>query len=104
MRTPPTNGPIAAAMPPSPDHAPIAGDRSSGAKTPWIMARLPGVSSPPPTPCSTRATISTSAFGASPHSSEASGEPDVPTTNIRRRPYRSPSEPPSRIREASVSR
>ena len=91
-------------MPPSPDQAPIAGARSSWTKAPWIIARLPGVSSAPPTPCSTRAAISTSGFGASPHSSEASANQIVPITKIRRRPNRSPSEPPSRIRLASESR
>ena len=40
------------------------------------MARLPGVSSAPPTPCSARAAISVSTFGASPHSAEATREPD----------------------------
>ena len=50
------------------------------------MARLPGVSSAPPTPCRARAAISTSAFGATPHSSDASANHTVPMTNTLRRP------------------
>ena len=103
-RTPPTNGPIAAAMDPSPDQAPIAFARSSWWKTPWIMDRLPGVSSAAPMPCRIRATISTSGVGAMPHNSEAAANQTVPTTKIRRRPNRSPSDPPSRISAARESR
>ena len=91
--SPPTSGPSAAAMPPSPDQAPIARLRSSERNAPWIIARLPGVSSAPPMPCSTRAAISTSAFGASPHSREARANQIVPMTKTRRRPSRSPSDP-----------
>ena len=91
-------------MPVSPDQAPIAGARSSCTKAPSIIARLPGVSRAPPTPWSTRAAISTSALGARPHSSEAAANQIVPITKTRRRPNRSPSEPPSRIRLASESR
>ena len=97
-------GPTAAAIPPRPDQAPIAGARSSRTNAPWIIARLPGVSRPPPMPCSSRATTRVSAVGAIPHSSEAIANHTVPITNSRRRPNRSPSEPPSRISEASNSR
>ena len=55
---PPRNGPMAVATPPSPDQAPIAAERSSVAKEACRMARLPGVSSAPPTPCRARAAIS----------------------------------------------
>ena len=102
--SPPTSGPSAAAMPPSPDQAPMARLRSSARKAPWIIARLPGVSSAPPMPCSTRATTSTSAVGATPHSSEARANQTVPMMKTRRRPSRSPSEPPRRMSEASESR
>ena len=83
---PPRNGPIAVATPPSPDHAPIARARSSGAKDAWIIARLPGVSSAAPTPCSARAAISSGAVGASPHSSDATANQTTPITKTRRRP------------------
>jgi hypothetical protein len=68
-----------------------------------MIARLPGVSSAPPTPCSIRAPTSTGRFGARPHSSDAEANQATPTMKTRRRPYRSPSAPPSRIRLASVS-
>ena len=100
---PPTNGPIAPATPPSPDHAPMAAARS----LPWneaeISARLPGVSSAPPTPCSARPAMRNSTDGASPHSAEASANHTTPMQKMRRRPKRSPSEPPSRISPARVS-
>ncbi len=98
------NGPSAAAMLPSPVQAPIAFGRSEATKAPWIIARLPGVSSAPPMPCSTRAMISVSGLGARPHSSDATANHVVPITKTRRRPNRSPSDPPSRIRLASESR
>ena len=101
---PPTNGPMAAAMLPSPDHEPIARARSARTKTDSMIARLPGVRSAPPTPCRTRAAISILASGATPHSTDAAANQITPITNTRRRPIRSPRAPPSRIREASSSR
>ena len=101
---PPTKGPTAPATPPSPDHAPTALARSAGTKTACRMARLPGVRRAAPTPWSTRAATSTSTFGAAPHSSDAAANHTVPITKTLRRPYRSPSAPPSRMSEASESR
>ena len=83
---PPMNGPSAPAIPPSPDHDPMARERLSGSKAPWIMARLPGVSSAAPMPWRMRATMSTVADGAMPQSNDASANQIVPTTKIRRRP------------------
>ena len=83
---PPRNGPMAVATPPRPDHAPMAAERSSWANEACRMARLPGVSSAPPTPCRARAAISTPTVGASPHSSDATANQTVPITNILRRP------------------
>jgi hypothetical protein len=103
MSQPPTSGPTAVATPDSPDQAPIALGRSSGWKLAWISASEPGVSSAPPTPCRARAATSTSMLGASPHSADATANQHTPTRNTRRRPNRSPSEPPSRISAASVS-
>ena len=97
-------GPMAAATLPIPVQAPIAFGRSDATKAPWIMARLPGVSSAPPMPCSTRAMIRVSGLGARPHSKEAAANHAVPITNTRRRPNRSPSEPPRRMRLAIESR
>jgi hypothetical protein len=67
-----------------------------------MSARLPGVSSAPPTPCSIRAATRASTFGANPHSTLATANQTVPITKIRRRPNRSPSDPPSRMRAARV--
>ncbi len=100
---PPSSGPRAVATPPRPDQAPIARARSSRRKLASIIARLPGVSSAPPTPCSRRATISALALGAIAQSSEAAVNQRTPTTKISRRPCRSPSDPPSRISDARVS-
>ena len=86
ISNPPRSGPAAVATPPSPDHAPIAAPRSSSEKDACRMARLPGVSSAPPTPCRARAAMSTATFGASPHSSDAIANQTVPITNNFRRP------------------
>ena len=48
--------------------------------------------------------MSISEFGAIAHSSEAMVKMPTPITKMRRRPWRSPSDPPSRISDASVSR
>ena len=50
---------------------PIARARSPGRNEDWISARLPGVSSAPPTPCTARAAASSPVLCASPQSSEA---------------------------------
>ena len=103
-RPPPTNGPIAAAMLPRPDQAPIARPRSARTNTASMIARLPGVSRAPPIPCRTRAAIRVVLSGATPQSTDAAANQTTPITNTRRRPSRSPSAPPSRIRLASIRR
>ena len=100
---PPRNGPAAVATPPRPDHAPIARARSVETNDAWIIARLPGVSSAPPTPWRAREATSTSALGASPQAREATANQTTPITKTRRRPKRSPSTPPTRMNEARVS-
>ena len=54
-------------------------------------------------PWSARAATSVATFGARPQSADAIANQAVPMMNTRRRPNRSPSEPPSRINDASVS-
>jgi len=76
------------------DQAPIARARSPGANDASRMARLPGVSSAPPMPCSTLVAMRKSALGANPHAAEASANQTMPSRYTRRRPNRSPSEPP----------
>src|SRR5215471_14668084 len=97
------NGPTAVATPPSPDQAPMALGRSSGLNEACRIARLPGVSSAPPAPCNARAAIRNSTLGARPQASEASANHMVPITKSFRRPYVSPSDPPSSSSPASVS-
>ena len=96
-------GPAAVATPPRPDHAPIARGRSAGRNDAWMMARLPGVSRAPPIPWTTRATMRNPALGAMPQSAEATANHAMPSENMRRRPKRSPSDPPSNKKAASVS-
>ena len=100
---PPRNGPTAPATPPSPDQAPTAAARSGPWNEAEIRARLPGVSSAPPMPCSARAAIRTSTVGARPQASDASANHATPMRKIRLRPKWSPSAPPSRISDASAS-
>ncbi len=83
---PPRNGPRAAATPPRPDHAPMARDRSAGTNDAWSRARLPGVSSAPPTPWRARAAMRTSIDGARPQRADATANHTTPTTNTSRRP------------------
>lgn len=100
---PPRNGATAPAMPPSPDHAPIARPRSAAPNDDWMIASAPGVSSAPPTPWRARAAMSARTSGASPHSRDASANQMTPTRNTRRLPSRSPSDPPSSKNAARVS-
>src|SRR5215472_1411030 len=101
---PPRNGPTAVHTPPKPDQAPTARLRSSCAMVDDSTARLEGTSSAPATPCTARARISAVVVGARPHASDARLNPARPRTSTRRRPKRSPSEPPITIRDPSVSR
>ena len=100
---PPTNGPIAVVMPAKPDHAPIAAARSWRRKLASRIARLPGVSSAPPTPWNARARMRSPDVGATAHASDATANHTTPTTKMRRRPSRSPSEPPKRRNAAKVN-
>jgi hypothetical protein len=86
ISAPPTSGPIADATPVSPDQAPMARARSSGRIVAWTMARLPGVRSAAPTPCTTRAAISSVVPGATAHRSEAAQNTTAPISYTFRRP------------------
>ena len=83
---PPRNGPMAVATPPRPDQAPMARGRSSGSKDACRIARLPGVSSAAPAPCTARAPIRNPALGARPQASDASANHTVPIRKIFLRP------------------
>ena len=101
---PPRNGPIEVATPVSPDHAPIAEPWSSERKLAVMSDRLPGTRIAPPTPWRARAAISAPMLGARPHSTDAAVNQTSPITNMRRRPYSSPSAPPNRSSALSVRR
>ena len=85
-------------------HVPIARPRSSGGNVAMMMAKALGASSAPAMPCSARAAMSTVIEGASAHSSDVTPKPAAPSENTRRSPYRSLSDPPTRMSEPSVSR
>ena len=68
---PPRNGPMAVATPPNPLHAPIAAPRSCTRNDAEMIARLPGTRSAAAAPCTQRATMRVTMFGARPHSSDA---------------------------------
>src|SRR5262249_26916926 len=85
-----------------PDQAPMARERSSSRKEASRIARLPGMRSAPPMPWSARAAMSASSVQASEQSTEATPNQRTPMMYTRRRPYRSPSDPPSSMSAASV--
>ena len=60
------------------------------------------MSSAAPTPCNARAAMSTGAFGAKPHSTEATANQTTPIMKTRLRPYRSPRAPATSSSPASV--
>jgi hypothetical protein len=55
-------------------------------------------------PCRPRATISVLPSGAAAQRSDVSPKPTMPRRKMRRAPKRSPSEPPTRSSDPSVSR
>ena len=67
--------------------------RSAPSKFALISASDVGTSSAPNAPCTSRATMSSSMFGASPQASDARPNPARPMMNKRLRPYRSASAP-----------
>jgi hypothetical protein len=68
-----------------------------------MIAKLPGTSIAPPIPCKARAMIRCRMSGATPHQADAVANRNTPTVNTRRRPYKSPAAPPSRISAARKS-
>jgi hypothetical protein len=80
---PPRNGAIAAEIPLNPAHVPIARGRSPGAKAASMMARLAGVISAPPMPCTARAAMSHPMPGAAAHSTDATVNQPRPARNAR---------------------
>ena len=101
---PPSNGPTTVEMPLQAVHVPIAAPRSAPANVEVISARDAGVKSAPAMPCRPRKTISVSTFGATAQSTDATPNQATPRRKTRASPKMSPSDPPTRISEPSVSR
>ena len=84
--------------------APMARARSrASSNTLRMIDSATGLSIDPPIACRTRAAISNSRVGASPHSSEPSENTTRPVRKTRLRPIRSAVEPASMSRLASTS-
>ena len=101
---PPISGPSTVPMPPHAVQAPTALPRSSGAKFATITASAAGVSTAPATPWSARAATRISMVGARAHASEVTPNAPTPYAKTRRSPKMSPSEPPIRSSDPSVTR
>ncbi len=102
-RNPPNAGPIAEVIDVNPAQVPIAAPRAVPDQSALMIAKLPGMSIAPPTPCNTRAPTSVSRLGATAAMIDATVKITTPTTYNLRRPSRSPSEPPTRMRDARNS-
>ena len=100
---PPTTGPSAVARPTVAPNSPKARPRSPRENSCWMSPLLCGVSAPPATPCSSRATTSQPMLGARPASALQAMNAASETTNIRLRPHASPSRPPVTSMSAEVS-
>ena len=83
---------------------PMALARSArSVKTLVMIDMATGLSIEPPTACSARNAISQPVVGAMLHSSDPAPKSTRPVWNVRRRPMRSPMDPPSMSRLASTS-
>ena len=100
---PPTSGPIAIARPPTPPQMPSARPRRSGATAAERIVSVSGVMIAPPTPCTARAMSSAFAEVESAANADAPVKSRRPSTNMRRRPNRSPSAAPVSSSTAKVS-
>src|ERR1700675_3519495 len=95
----PRTGPRAVVIAVKPDHVPMAWPRDFSSNDALIMARLPGTSNAAPIPWIQREITSSWMLDARPHAAEATAKIPTPNRNTRRRPNKSPSAPPTRIRE-----
>ena len=68
--------------------------RSRGGNVSWIMPSTCGATSPPATPCTSRAAMSVPADGAAALRAEAIVNDHSPTMKTRRGPSTSPRRPP----------
>jgi len=93
--SPPSEGPNPAAAAPTADSSATPWERCSGGNAFSTSARADGTRKAAPSPCTTRKAISTSADGATAHSSEPTVNSSRPKTNTRRRPSRSATPAPA---------
>src|SRR5205823_1152668 len=101
---PPRVGPITKEIPLQAVHCPIAAPRAAPENVAVSMASEAGVRRAPATPWMPRKTISVVAFGAAAHRIEATAKNATPIPKTRSSPKMSPSEPPTRMSDPSVSR
>ena len=105
LTSPPMTGPSARPSAETAPQMPIAVVRSrASVNVAAMIARLAGITSAAPRPCTARAAISTSALPARPAASEESVKMTRPTRKIRRRPKTSATRPPTSSRPPSTSR
>jgi hypothetical protein len=100
---PPTSGPIASAIAETPAQIPSAAPRSRGGKVAVMIDSVAGIMNAAPTPCTTRAAISSSALFARPQKREEIVKTARPVRKIRRLPNMSASFPPVSISTAKLS-
>ena len=86
MISPPSTGPIADDTETVSPNRPKARPRSGPRKSSWMSPEFCGVSRPAAAPCTRRARITSSMFGASPTAALATMKPVRPISIIRRRP------------------
>jgi hypothetical protein len=87
---PPTSGPMATPKPLTADQNPRASPRRSRGTASDSSVSVSGSTIAAPMPCTARAAISASTLGASAAAAEEAVNSERPTTNMRRRPKRSP--------------
>ena len=102
-RKPPPAGPNTVAIPVQAVQVPTACPRAGPSKVAATIASEPGTSSAPAIPCRARAATSSWTLGATAQRTEQAPKAIRPMTKTRRRPNWSPSEPPTRSSETSVS-
>ncbi len=102
VTAPPSTGPAATPRPVTPPHTPMAMPRFSAGNASLIKVRVSGRSTAAPAPCTTRAVMSCPGPPARAAAAEARVKTASPTTYMRRRPNRSPSAAPGRVRQAKT--
>ena len=86
------------------DQVPMALPLSLGLKAVEINDKLPGIIRAPPIPCNARKIISNKTVGAKPQAREPMIKISIPIMKIFFLPSLSPSEPPIKMKEASINR